>query len=82
MKLVPGARAPVAAYLVDATVTAAGVHKITAGVATTAALYFKTGRSFAPKTFAQSVKKVVHRPRAHPLGAGHRGDHSPVALRR
>jgi uncharacterized protein (DUF697 family) len=58
MKLIPGA-GPVAAYLVDAVVAGAGVHKITGGVATAAALYFKTGRSFAPKTFMASVRKVL-----------------------
>lgn len=58
MKLIPGA-GPVAAYLVDAVVAGAGVHKITAGVATASALYFKTGQSFAPKTFAESVRKVL-----------------------
>ena len=61
LKLIPGA-GTVAAYLVDAMVTGAGVHKITTGVATTAALYFKTGRSFAPKTFGQSLRKVLADP--------------------
>jgi uncharacterized protein (DUF697 family) len=58
LKLIPGA-GPVAAYLVDAAVAGVGVHKVTAGVATAAALYFKTGRSFAPKSFTDSVKKVL-----------------------
>ena len=58
LKLVPGA-GTVTAYFVDAVVAGAGAHKITAGVATAAALYFKTGRSFAPKTFSASVKKVL-----------------------
>jgi uncharacterized protein (DUF697 family) len=58
LKLIPGA-GTVAAYMVDAFVAGASVHKITAGVAVAAALYFKTGRSFAPKNFAESVKKAI-----------------------
>jgi uncharacterized protein (DUF697 family) len=58
LKLIPGA-GTVTAYLVDAAVAGVGAHKMTAGVATAAGLYFKSGRAYAPKTFAASVKKVL-----------------------
>ena len=61
MKLIPGA-GQVTAYLVDAAVAGVSVHKITAGLATGVALYFKTGRSFAPKDLNASVKKVFTDP--------------------
>lgn len=58
LKLIPGA-GTFTAYFVDAAVAGVGAHKMTAGVATAAGLYFKSGRAFAPKTFAASVKKVL-----------------------
>jgi len=61
LKLVPGA-GTVTAYFVDAAVAGVGAHKITAGLAVAAGLYFKSGKAFAPKTFAQSVKKVLGDP--------------------
>jgi uncharacterized protein (DUF697 family) len=61
LKFMPGA-GTVAKYLIDAAVAGTSIHKITAGLATVTALYFKTGRSFAPRTFADSMKKVVTDP--------------------
>jgi hypothetical protein len=58
LKLIPGA-GTYAAYFVDAAVAGVGAHKMTAAVATAAGLYFKSGRAYAPKTFAASIKKVL-----------------------
>lgn len=61
LKLIPGA-GTFTAYFVDAAVAGVGAHKMTAAVAAAAALYFKSGRAYAPKTFTQSVKKVLADP--------------------
>jgi len=58
LKLIPGA-GTFTAYFVDAAVAGVGAHRMTAGVAAAAGLYFKSGKSYAPKDFAASVKKVL-----------------------
>lgn len=61
LKLIPGA-GTFTAYFIDAAVAGVGAHKMTAAVAAAAGLYFKSGRAFAPKSFAASVKKVLTDP--------------------
>jgi uncharacterized protein (DUF697 family) len=58
LKFIPGA-GTVTAYVVDAVVAAIGANTITHRLGTAAALYFKSGRTLAPRTLAEHVAKVT-----------------------